>query len=429
MLTNPLLSRYNLFLYYRPCKNSRSFLNTITYIITKTIKGNLKMKNKILVVNSAVLALSASSFCSDIKPVAEFFPASMSRGTLNIPVQELSCQDMSYGDRQAFADLAYKANKASDVRMAMEKLIQEGKSENDLTQKQKDDKKIYDDLIAYYTQDGWSIQELLGTTGWGTNKVSSIMGIMAFRDKQVVVATRGTEKSNVNDWQTNFDITKVDAQPILGIKGRVHRGFLETHTSIYDGVKDGLENYADLLNCTIADLQIDTTGHSLGGAQQDLMLVHLLTDSSLGLGRVNSDNNPNAGRVKGLAIAAPDVFSQSTIGEVATVIGEGNVEHIKVAGDIVPRIYGLIGFGKLDDSVRIDTGQIGINAHIMKDDVKTAIKNLDTKTSAETKETIRSFGRKIADSVHSTGKAVKTAVSTVKTTARSAWNFVTSIFG
>lgn len=388
------------------------------------------MKNKILVVNSAVLGLSASSFCSDIKPVAEFFPASMSRGTLNIPVQELSCQDMSYGDRQAFAELAYKANKASDVRIAMEKLIQEGKSENDLTQKQKNDKKIYDDLIAHYTQDGWSIQELLGTTGWGTNKVSSIMGIMAFRDKQVVVATRGTEKFNMNDWQTNLDIAKVDALPALGIKGRVHRGFLETHTSIYDGVKDGLENYADLLNCAVADLQIDTTGHSLGGAQQDLMLVHLLTDSSLGLGgRANSDNDPNAGRVRGLAIAAPDVFSQSTIGEVATVIGEGNVEHIKNAWDPVPRIYGNIGFGKLNDSVRIDAGQVAIGAHVMNENVKAAIINLDTKTSAETKETTRSFGRKIADSVHSTGKAVKTAVSTVKTTARSAWNFVTSIFG
>ena len=66
------------------------------------------------------------------------------------------------------------------------------------------DKAIYNKLI----NDGWILDAFDGTTGTANNQVESVSGLLAFKDDQVVIATRGTEMTNWNDWMTNVRFSR-----------------------------------------------------------------------------------------------------------------------------------------------------------------------------------------------------------------------------
>jgi triacylglycerol lipase len=87
---------------------------------------------------------------------------------------------------------------------------------------------------------------------------------IGWTDAFVIVAFRGTQP---DDWRDLFDIARVKRAP-WAFGGKVHRGFLDAHTRIWDVVKKKLE-----------DLKLTSrptwfTGHSLGGALATLSMDH-----------------------------------------------------------------------------------------------------------------------------------------------------------
>lgn len=194
--------------------------------------------------------------------------------------EKTTTPEMTFAQKLNFADLAYKAEK------------------NDPT--------IYNQMVQQLNNEGWAVKRLKGTTGIAQNQTESTMGIIAFRGKEVVISIRGTKMKNADDWITDFRFDRdifgklyanlignqefdlkneaIGAQ-FLGVNGNIHNGFLQTHLSMWPEIRQAILDYANSLDCQVSDLKFQTIGHSLGGAQQDLILVHLLNDSQLGLGK------------------------------------------------------------------------------------------------------------------------------------------------
>ena len=291
------------------------------------------------------------------------------------------------------------------------------------------DQTIFKQSVSQLHQDGWAVDILEGTTGSASAQATSNMGIMAYKGNKVVIATRGTAKTNLNDWTSNVRSNrngvvrgvfhtlagmftdhyknKEDfiAAQYLNLNGAVHNGFLQTHNSMWDKVKQNIQNHAKKQGVAVSDLEFETVGHSMGAAQQDLNQVHLLTDSTLGLGtKVVEDEfqdndlgmsfiglkkterieNRN---VRGTAFEAPNAFTTDAGKDFNERVGKGNSPHIHNAYDLVPYLpANAVGYAAVGDQIAIDSSHRNpVAAHLIKNIRPTAVEALDQHDQGQSK--------------------------------------------
>jgi hypothetical protein len=263
---------------------------------------------------------------------------------------------------------------------------------------------IYNKLI----NQGWVLDTFKGTTGTANNQVESESGLLAFKDGQVVIATRGTEMTNWYDWMTNFrfsrsplgrlysdeanKISSITAQAFYGVDGEIANGFLQTHLSSWDYIKEAIIKYAASIGKTPAELDYTITGHSKGAAKAQLNALHLLTDSTLAVGlesleastiltkstagldltesqldiwgsgfympSVKSDPK-NKGNLEIVAFESPHVFSNETAAQANKIIGTDKLVRIENEGvydfDPVTKVTPkFLGFDHAGTKVGVD---------------------------------------------------------------------------
>lgn len=288
-------------------------------------------------------------------------------------------------ERLEFANIAYKANSSK------------GESQE-----------TYSSFVNRQKKDGYEVKKITGTTGYADSQEESTMGVMCFRGKEVVIATKGTSSAvdaitDVRSDRGGFFSTlkgatvglsdeeneknSVIAAQFLGNNGgKVHNGFLQTHNSMWSQIKKELISHAAKEGVEVSDLKIETVGHSLGGALQDLNQYHLMTDSILGYGthRVEAsffdDLNDKAGlgfyalhrteerkntNVAGLGLEAAKALGNGAHEDMNRRVGEKYCVHVENVLDPVPHLPTTrgMGFNTPGTKVNIDTGHNPICGH------------------------------------------------------------------
>ncbi|PIN10582.1 putative lipase [Handroanthus impetiginosus] len=139
-----------------------------------------------------------------------------------------------------------------------------------------------EDFIQHTVEKAWKMDYLEVYDFWDERRQGNTTQAFMFRDKNVdpdtiVVAFRGTEPFNGNDWSTDVDISWYKLQ---GIKGRVHSGFMSALGLKLDGTwprsthpgehQPAYNTIIEQLKCHFKNVNHQTkfivTGHSLGGA-------------------------------------------------------------------------------------------------------------------------------------------------------------------
>jgi|GEM_PF-3391058 len=277
------------------------------------------------------------------------------------------------------------------------------------------DKEIYNMLI----NDGWQLDPFIGTTGAADNQVESVSGLLAFKDNHVVIATRGTEMDNWNDWLTNFrfsrspigrifpseanKISAITAQ-FFGVDGEIANGFLQTHLSSWDYIQKAIMKYAVSSGKSTKDLRYTITGHSMGAAKAQLNALRLLTDSTLGIGVSEVEKSfmddyyedlgmsgfygmaqksapKNPGNVETIVFESPRVFSDITAEHVNRIMGE-NLFRVENGNQVFadPVIFlppESLGFKHAGQAIEINNGFLMLRKHLMKNVGEAAIPALE----------------------------------------------------
>lgn len=320
-------------------------------------------------------------------------------------------------------------------------------------------KSIYNKLV----NDGWKLDVFNGTTGKARNQIESASGLLAFKDDQVVIATRGTEMTNWNDWFTNVRFSRspitrffgteennlcaITAQFFGGVDGEVANGFLQTHLSSWNYIKDAIIKYARSIGKSAQELQYTITGHSKGAAKAQLNAVNLLTDSTLGIGVDYLEKSfiladadamelgasgfygigkktlaKNKGNVEAVVFESPRVFSNVTAKQVNNIMGEGNLVRVENKGmfddPVIHVAPAFLGFEHAGAAAEIEGDGFFITKHMMsnvKDAAIPAIKaHRASVTQRETVDTSAGTTKPFINNANST-------LSRIKSAAKKAW--------
>ncbi|MCE3230967.1 MAG: Lipase (class 3) [Alphaproteobacteria bacterium] len=276
------------------------------------------------------------------------------------------------------------------------------------------------------TEDGWKLDAFKGTTGTATHQVESMSGLLAFKGDHVVIATRGTEQTNLNDWATNARFSRspvvrffasetnklsaITAQFFGGVEGEVANGFLQTHLSSWDYIKEAIMNHAQSIGKSTSELHYTITGHSKGAAKAQLNALSLLTDPELAIGTnyleksflehsdlegeddflgvANMATAKNRGNVDTVVFESPRVFSNTTAQQV-DAMGQG-LTRIENRGDwsVDPVVHvtpAFLGFNHAGATINIDSGGNPVERHLMN-----VVREPATKAITKHRETLSS---------------------------------------
>jgi len=96
------------------------------------------------------------------------------------------------------------------------------------------------------------------------------------------------------------------------VKKDTHPGFLQTHLSSWDAVREAILQHAEKSNIPLQDMRFTITGHSLGGAKAQLNAVWLA--QMLGL--------ENANHIDTVVFGSPRVFGQETAEQIEKTLGK-----------------------------------------------------------------------------------------------------------
>ena len=359
---------------------------TITDLIKETGSTKANIKGDVFGINSLMLAKTFEAM-SNPKSAAQRLENFDHLTTANV---------------LDFAKLAYSANHQEDWA--------------------DEEKAIY---LKLAIEEGWELCPFNGTTGAAANQVESVSGFIAFKEDHVVIATRGTEMTSWNDWQTNFRFSRspflrmfsneernkisiATAQRFNGLEGEIANGFLQTHLSSWDFIRDAILKRAEFLGVPPSKLKITVTGHSLGGAKAQLVGVNLVTDHALSIGVHKIEDSflgeadfyspsiysesENPENIEVIVFGSPSVFAGEAAEQVEKILGEDiyrienndpkffkSFDLVDLVGDIVPslppRILGFKPVGK-----RIgDKGQQGfsVSRHAMSNISDVALEEVD----------------------------------------------------
>ena len=222
----------------------------------------------------------------------------------------------------------------------------------------------------------------LGRTGSANHQVLSISGALGFKGLEVVIATRGTQPKNIHDWRTNFDMfqntlsafnryikddsvfaankrkdSQIVSQLFNGMPGGlIANGFLRTHLSSRDFIKEKIENYAKSINVPVEHLNFTAIGHSKGGAKAQLNGLFVATEFG-------------AKNVTVMTFQSPRVFDEVAARAFESIIGKENIIRFEnkssnwwwpLTLDFDPVIYvapNMLGFKHAGSSVTLDNNK------------------------------------------------------------------------
>jgi Lipase (class 3) len=316
------------------------------------------------------------------------------------------------------------------------------------------DKELYNRFI----NDGWKLDPFNGTTGSASDQIESVSGLLAFKDYQVVIATRGTEMTNWDDWKTNFRFSRspfvkffadedesnkieaINAQLFNGLDGEIANGFLQTHFSSWEYIRKSIQEYAKSIGKSPKDLTYTITGHSKGAAKAQLNALNLLTDSALGIGvdyleksfifndpdisssimgsgflGVAKKTEPkNKGNVEAIVFESPRVFDVKAAGKVDAIIGKGNlgrVENISRMSpdwdDPVTKVSPeFFGFQHAGTPIRINAGGTFVTRHMMGNVGEAAITAIEEHRKGQIVEVTTDFEKMVSGLVYVGNKSV-----------------------
>lgn len=147
-------------------------------------------------------------------------------------------------------------------------------------------------LLAYSDQTGirhflekWSLSEVCFLRGFDTQ------GFVARQDNVIIIAFRGTEPINADDWLS--DINYHQRKLLPSVPGLVHGGFAVAIAEIIQAMLDAVAGV------TRGEMpRIFITGHSLGGALAVLAAAVLQFEARRGVGAVYTYGQPRVGDVE-----------------------------------------------------------------------------------------------------------------------------------
>lgn len=248
-------------------------------------------------------------------------------------------------------------------------------------------------LLIKLIGDGYELVPFRGTTGSANEgQVESIAGVIGFKDLDVVIALRGTEMTDLNDWCTNFRTSRdgigtrvlsyfgdlfnrayggilgkeqhehenyakrsaITSNYFYNLSGEISNGVLESHESYWEFLVDAINARITTMrlqghkNIAPKDLYYTVTGHSKGGGKANLVALNLLTELRLGIGVSHLDNSVmlndsvvgdfyaishktralNQGNVELVTFEAPRVLSAEAARQAKEIIGENNIIRI-----------------------------------------------------------------------------------------------------
>lgn len=186
--------------------------------------------------------------------------------------------------------------------------------------------------------------------------------------------------TNFNDWATNFRVSRnpfasvfsyitgfvssatqkicqTSAQLFAGaVHGQIHNGFLQTHLSSWEEIKNEILSYSRHLGLHPRDLSYTLLGHSKGAAKAQLNALHLVTDQDLKIGHTDlleksfnmtnsfvqelglssgfygilKETSPvNSGNVKTIVFESPRVFFWDSAPQVENILKRENIIRIE----------------------------------------------------------------------------------------------------
>lgn len=211
--------------------------------------------------------------------------------------------------------------------------------------------KAYNDLSAAMEKAGYKITTFSGDTGHtaltNASVRSSNLGVLAESKDEVVIAFRGTKSAAdllTDSYVLNWNLVK---DRFLGQEtGGVHVGFNKTFESYRQELGEQV-----LKSIQGGQRNIKIVGHSLGGAQANLMALYLSQMASLNGYNVN---------IKLVTFNAPRVGSENFANKLNEAIGEENIARFtKGKREIVASaIPGTFGFKHAGTNVVVESDSL-----------------------------------------------------------------------
>ena len=149
------------------------------------------------------------------------------------------------------------------------------------------------------------------------NKETELILFTHIKQKLAVFGFRGTESTNLKDWQKNFQLKLVDSS-VGSTVFKLHQGFRDRYLSIASW-------FEAKYKAIPADYTIMMTGHSLGGALATIAPVYAS-------GKLN--RRPDAV----ITFASPKVGDQDFHDYYAKVVGCGRTLRIATKDDVITKV-------------------------------------------------------------------------------------------
>jgi hypothetical protein len=210
------------------------------------------------------------------------------------------------------------------------------KADKDISKLTKRGYKTFEDYkAAGYTIIPFKGEVVKGSLVDGGHAIGNIF----IKDNDIVIAYRGTVSGN--DWMSNFDALQAKYPDFAENKG-IHKGFCDIFQGSRKAIRDALFLHIADSGLRLEDLNIQFTGHSLGGALAKIAALEMASDPVLGK------------CIKGIAtFGDPRAFDFDAAKLYQDKLGEKTV-RISQAYDPVPKVAtGFMGYSHVGAQIKI----------------------------------------------------------------------------